>query len=59
MNVHFSDIKMLEKTLLEVYHDFSKYELFFISETKNYFSAMKINQRHEKNKNLKGEELLE
>ena len=48
-------MKMLEKTYLDVYHDFTKYGLFVISPTKNSFSAIRLNRRHEQNdEDLKG-----
>ena len=55
INVHFPDMKMLEKTYLDVYHDFTKYGLFVIPQTKNSFSAIRINCWHEQNdEDLKG-----
>ena len=49
-------MEIMEKANPELYHDFSKYGLFVISQPKSSFSAMRLNDRYEKtNKALKGE----
>ena len=48
MNVHFLDMEIMEKANTELYHDFSKYGLFVISQPKSSFSAMRLNDRYEK-----------
>ena len=46
--------EMLEKIHPQLYHNFTKYGLFVISDTKIFFFAMILNHRHEQNnKDLK------
>ena len=52
LSIHLADMKMLEK----VYQAFSEFGCFVASRTKNPFSAMGLDQRHEQhNKDVKGD----
>ena len=55
LSIHLCDMENLHKTDPCVYDEFSKYGNFVISRTKNPFSAMGIDHRHEQlNKDVKG-----